>query len=320
MVEKDIKWKDYLKDPFRYADFINAFGFDGEQIVSAADITFCDTANTDGTSRDLCGDISLGFQSVIIGVENQENMDYSYPVREMGYTYKTYDDQVKVIKAFNRNNPQALDDREYLYKFKRTDKLIPTITYLLYAGEDDWDGPTKLSDMLDIDGLPEKLRKALQDYEVQLIDIHKLTEEDINKLKTDLQYVFDLIRVSKDAKKFQEVVQNNPEYYDRMPEDAYNLISAYTSFGKVLKIEIVEGEVKMCKAIDDLIEQKLEEGKMEGAQEMRTAITNTLSLLGKISENLQATINNQTSFSVLIKWLQIATRAESIEQFEKNIV
>ncbi|MCQ2550386.1 MAG: hypothetical protein MJ134_10160 [Lachnospiraceae bacterium] len=121
-----------------------------------------------------------------------------------------------------------------------------------------------------------------------------------------------------------------------MPVDAYNLVSTYTSFGKALKTEIVEGEAKMCKAIDDLIEITLAEGEAKGKikgkiegkieesnkniAEMRTAITNTLSLLGKISEKLQETINKQTSFSVLIKWLQIATRAESIEQFEKNII
>ncbi|MCQ2548516.1 MAG: Rpn family recombination-promoting nuclease/putative transposase, partial [Lachnospiraceae bacterium] len=213
-------------------------------------------------------------------------------------------------------------------KFKRTDKLIPTITYLLYAGEDDWDGPTKLSDMLDMKHLPQSIKRAIQDYKIQLIDIHKLNEEDISKLKTDLHYVFDLIRVSKDAKKFEEVVKNNPEYYDHMPVDAYNLVSAYTSFGKAFKTETTKGAAKMCKAIDDLIEMKLAEGKIEGKieeskeknDEMRSAITDSLSLLGKISEKLQETINNQTSFSVLIKWLKIAARAESIEQFEKNIV
>lgn len=79
----------------------------------------------------------------------------------------------------------------------------------------------------------------------------------------------------------------------------------------------------MCKAIDDLIKIKLAEGKLEDSNEknaeIRTAITNTLSLLGKISEKLQETINNQASFSILLQWLQIAARAESIEQFEKNI-
>ena len=40
---KDGSWKEFFADPFRYADAINGFGCDGEQIIRAQDLQEIDT-------------------------------------------------------------------------------------------------------------------------------------------------------------------------------------------------------------------------------------------------------------------------------------
>ncbi|MCQ2549370.1 MAG: Rpn family recombination-promoting nuclease/putative transposase [Lachnospiraceae bacterium] len=262
-MKKDLTWKDYLADNARYADFINAFAYEGKEIVHADDIMECDTANADGTNRDLLRKIALGFQCAIFGIEHQENLDYAYPVREMGYTYNTYNKQVKNIKAHNKKYPKILSSRERLYKFRKDDRLFPTITYLLYAGEEEWDGPTSLKDMLILDHLPKALQEAVQNYKIQLIDIHKLTEEEVNRLRTDLRHIFNLIRLSKDDIGFEKEIINNQDYYTKMPEDAYNLASHYTKLNASIKIKTDEGGIDVCQAIEKMKIKEQEKTTLE---------------------------------------------------------
>lgn len=313
-MKKDLTWKDYLADNARYADFINAFAYEGKEIVHADDIMECDTANADGTNRDLLRKIALGFQCAIFGIEHQENLDYAYPVREMGYTYNTYNKQVKNIKANNKKYPKILSSKERLYKFRKDDRLFPTITYLLYAGEEEWDGPTSLKDMLILDHLPKALQEAVQNYKIQLIDIHKLTEEEVNRLRTDLKRIFSLIRVSKDNDLIENEILNNRDYYSSMPEDAYSLVSHYTKLDTNIKIE-KNGGIDMCQGIEKM---KLKE-KEKANDEIRFGIMDTLSVLGDISDALKEKIQTQTSSSILVQWLRIAARATSIQEFEEKL-
>ena len=42
-LKKDVSWKRFFEDPSRYADAINGFGCNGEQIIKAEDIHDADT-------------------------------------------------------------------------------------------------------------------------------------------------------------------------------------------------------------------------------------------------------------------------------------
>ena len=42
-MKKDGSWKDYFEDPARFADAINGFGCNGEQVVKGEDIQEVDT-------------------------------------------------------------------------------------------------------------------------------------------------------------------------------------------------------------------------------------------------------------------------------------
>ena len=46
--------------------------------------------------------------------------------------------------------------------------FLPVVTLVLYYGEEDWDGPMCLHDMLDI---PEEIKKYINDYRLNIIQI-----------------------------------------------------------------------------------------------------------------------------------------------------
>ena len=54
--------------------------------------------------------------------------------------------------------------------FKRQNRLHPIVTICIYYGEDEWDGPRSLIDMLDI---PEEFESLISDYKFNLIELRK---------------------------------------------------------------------------------------------------------------------------------------------------
>lgn len=158
-------------------------------------------------------------------------------------------------------------ESEYLYGFRKESRLYPVVTFILYSGEEEWDGPKSLYEMLDFTGIPAGLKKMIPDYKVNVIDIRKL--EDTSVFKTDVRQVFDFIRCAKDKKAFQELVEND-DYYRNMEEDAFDVVSRYTNTAKLIETKEYyrkEGRVDMCKAIMDWLEESREEGREEGRQQ-----------------------------------------------------
>lgn len=95
---KDIEWKEYLSDDERYADIINGIGCGGKQIITGADLYELDTqsgflsgprfiekrmlrkGNRKIKIRDMLRRVAFGVNFAIIGIENQEGIDYSMPL------------------------------------------------------------------------------------------------------------------------------------------------------------------------------------------------------------------------------------------------
>ena len=219
-MDKDTVWKKYFSDNRRYADIINGIGCRGKQLVKAADL--CDADNRSGKKkdRDLLRKTAFGMNFALIGVENQETIDYSLPLRTMIYDTEEYEKQAAKIRKKVREEEKNLSAGEYLYGFKKDSKLKPVITFVLYSGTEDWDGSCSLHEMIDFTDIPEYLKEMTPDYKINVIDIRKL--ENTGCFKTDVRQVFDFIRCSEDDVALSALVKNNP-YYQSMEEDAFDL-------------------------------------------------------------------------------------------------
>ena len=212
---------------------------------------------------------------VILGVENQMEVHYAMPVRNMVYDALQYDKQVAMIAAANRRNKRFFsgtmrNNGEFLSGFLRTDKILPVITLTLYFGTEPWDGPLSLREMYDIND--SKLLDFVPDYRVQLIQPMTLSEDDFEKFHTSLREVLQTIKYSVDAQKLTEYIVQN-ERMHHLELSAANVINTVAGIG--LEIRQDRGKVDMCKAIEDLKAESREEGRAETIGQTVTTVSYT---------------------------------------------
>lgn len=307
---QDTVWKEYLSNNARYADIINGIACGGRQLITKDNLQEtdtqtssigspkatskfkADTARRGGKIRDTIRKAAFGVNFAIIGIENQETIDYSMPLRNMLYDASEYEKQAARIRKAVRKNSKGLSAGEYLYGFKKDSKLYPTVTFILYAGIKEWDGPNSLHEMLDFTDIPEELRELIQDYKIKLIEIRKL--QDTSVFRTDVRQVFDFIRFSENKQELMKLVETDA-YYKNMDEDAYNVVAHYANADKLIAIKDYHrkenGQMNMCTALREMIEDGREEGRIEGI-EGAISICRALNLSDEIiSSKIQETFN-----------------------------
>lgn len=288
-MEVDVSWKEFFQDDARYADVINALGCGGRQVVTKEDLQEADTQTILGRVqkwpkvgrsrssngkykyrlklRDMVRKVAFGVNFVIVGIENQELINYAAPLSCMVYDAGEYEKQLGQVRKLIRKNAKGLTAGEYLYGFGKKNRLFPVVTFVLYAGAENWDGPTNLCGMLDFTGLPEELKNMVSDYSINLVEIRKL--KDTSVFKTDVRQVFDFIRYSEDKEALKALVQNE-EAYQNMEEDAYEVAAKYMNvkelFSKKEKYRGKDGKVNMCKAMQDWSDELLALGRKEGLE------------------------------------------------------
>lgn len=273
-MQRDVSWNVFFEDDARFADFINACGCNGEATILPEDLREEDTKNICAQSedsirtttyRDMIRKVACGVNFIIVGIEHQEAVNYGMPLTVMGYELGSYNKQKRHIARRNRQNRKTLKKGEFLYGLKKEDKLYPVITFVLYTGED-WDGAVNLKGILDFSNIPEKLKKLVQDYSINLINIRKW--DDTSVFRTDLKQVFDFIRYAENKDELKNLVAKD-ENFANLREDTYDVIEKY---GKVKglnkeKYKGEDGKIDMCKAMDDWAKEEREIGRESGLKE-----------------------------------------------------
>lgn len=283
-MEKDMMWKRFFPDNERYADLINGMGCRGKQIVHRDDLEELDTqtgiwrnlrlvrerksvrfSHRTGI-RDMLRKVAFGINFAVIGVENQEEIDYRMPRRIMSYDSGEYERQAARIRKEVRRNHFGLKSGEYLYGFRKDSRLYPEITFVLYSGSEDWDGPGSLWDIINFEDIPLDLRRMVNNYSIHLIEIRKLKNTDV--FQTDIRQVFDFIRYSHDAEKLEALVKND-SYYREMEEDAFDVVVTYMKAEELIQVKDYrrkDGKVDICEALTTLIKEGEVRGKAEGEE------------------------------------------------------
>ena len=297
-MEVDVSWKEYFRDDARYVDIINGIGCGGQQLVKPEDLQEADTQTLFGRLyrvlgkggriyvRDMVRKVAFGVNFAIIGIENQELVDYAMPLRCMVYDAGEYEKQASRIRRKLRKQ-KGLRAEEYLCGFCKDSRLYPAITFVLYGGKEKWDGPEKLSEMLDLTGVPEALRKFVSDYPVHIIEIRNF--ENTGVFQTDVKQVFDFIRCAGDKASLFKLVQND-ENFRCMEEDAYEVVTNYVKADELIQVKDEyrreDGKVDMCQALKDLIEDGRIEGRAEGHSTAIKSIVIKMVNKGKSDEEI----------------------------------
>lgn len=279
MSKKDTVTKTFMRENTVFADAFNYLIFNGKKVIQPEQLQELDTTelvqliakgkNNKNESVQKYRDIlkaaviieDENADYLLLGIENQTEIHYAMPVRNMIYDALQYGNQVAAIAAQNVKEKKAPTRAEFLSGFYKADKLRPVITLVLHFGADPWDGATSLHEMM---YFPlEEMRTFIQDYKIHLIDPAALKPDELEKFSTSLREVLGCIKYSKDKEKLSSFIRNNTRMM--LEINAARVIQAITNITLDLSEEVEE--VDMCKAIDDMMQDSREEGKAEGRTE-----------------------------------------------------
>lgn len=183
---------------------------------------------------------AYGSQAVcaIIGIENQAEIHSAMVLRSFIYDAYSYDEQLNTIRKRHREN-KDLKGAEYIAGFSSKDRIIPVITVCVYYGDEPWEAPTRLHELMDFNYFSE----------------------------TDLQYLFGILQHSHDRKEMEAYIQSNQNELQNIDEDIYNAIAVMTNTDilndVICKSRKGEGGIDMCKAFEEMIAEGMEKGRIE---------------------------------------------------------
>ena len=217
MGNKDAATALYMKDKHVFADAFNFCLFKGKQVIdpnSLQEVGERDIAlpyGSDGVKQSVervrdvvkvvMTDDKVAY--LLLGIENQSNVHYAMPVRNMLYDAMRYvgqmsesDSSHKKLGAYKGANPD-----EYLSKFKKEDRLLPVITLVVYFGSKPWDGPTTLHEMFrEID---PNIKKLIPDYKLNLIAPYAIDDTEFALFNSSLKEVWRLLSMRTHQKRYQ---------------------------------------------------------------------------------------------------------------------
>ena len=231
------------------------------------EVTVTGLSKTPEIVRDVVNEVRVRATVVMTAIENQSAVHYAMPVRVMAGDSGFYYEQWKKT-AQEHKEKNDLRKEEYLSGFAKADKLIPSITIVLYFGEEEWDGPRTLKEMMVQDEFPPEIWEFVSDYRMYLMEVRKW--EDLENFQTDIRYVFGYLQHTSNKEELEKYLNENREAFEHMREDAYDFM-IQMSHSKELeamkaKYQNPKGEVNMCKAIQEMIESGRKEGEKAGEE------------------------------------------------------
>ena len=273
--------------------------YDGEQKIKGTELSELNAAELgvlpgDGTKavvqkyRDLFQQCIIkedGRQTyILLGLENQSEIHYAMPVRNMIYDALNYGRQVQQIAKQHRKE-KDVKGAEFLSGMKKTDKLMPVITLTLYWGAGHWDGPRSLHEMLEAEG---HILDFVGDYKLNLVAPGDV--KDFSKFQTELGLALEFIASSEDKEALEKLEKD--KRYASVSAETVHLLNACTG-GKIGNDEKGEKDdmVNMCKGFIELREMHKMEGKVEAYADTGMALDAIAAKLGisleKVEEILQ---------------------------------
>ena len=277
---------DYLSQPEVFASLFNGFVFGGKQIVKPEILREVDGRLrfllTDGTAkgrkdtyevikreRDIVREVTLDGNRIhlaVLGVEQQSEIDYSMALRTLVYDTLEYLKQARMIEQEHKRK-KDVRGREFLSHFKKEDILIPTITIVFYTGKEKWDAARDLTGLFGDISHVEEMLPFMVSSPLNLISVYEV--EDTLKYQGSLKTIFELLRYVDDGTAMLEFIQKNKNTYSKLDEATGRILSLLIDMDFPDNKEEGErdGDVDMCKALEEIKKMSEDKGKEEGKAE-----------------------------------------------------
>jgi hypothetical protein len=205
VIKPDIAFKNFWTNPHRFADLFNQALFNGKAVIDPNGLSDHDITESSlladkdlmkftsiSSERDVIKHYTDGTEFILLGIENQMKVHYAMPVRIMMYRSLRYANQCKAIENRHRAENDLSTGDEFLSGFTKDDKLTPVITLVLYYGEKEWDGPLKLTDMMDV---PPLFKDFVNDESIFVLPVRQagtveFQDKDNNDFFTTLAEIY----------------------------------------------------------------------------------------------------------------------------------
>lgn len=305
MGNADIVTKQYLRKNDIVADICNFRIYGGKQVILPEQLIEQDSVllgvpedekrgKTVKRERDIfqrCSFMTDGKASyVLVGIENQKEIHYAFPVRTMLYDALNYAEQVNETAKEHKQKRDWKGKKagEFLSGFYKEDKLIPVVTIVVYFGAEKWDAPTNLKEMMMI---PDKeFLPFINDYPMHMIIPEELSEEELNQFHSSLREVLTLIKYSQDKERLDDILHSDSRYSE-LERDAALVIKQCLNVD--LQIEEKEDKVNMCIAWEEMKKDQRMAGRKEGIR----AMIETCQELGQTREETISRVITKCSMS-----------------------
>lgn len=272
---KDLSSKNLLSCPDVFADIGNVNLFDGERIIHPEEL---EKLPTETIYRDNYGRLRHHYldtrmkakdhgTDIIVCMENQSGVSNIMPVRDMGYLYSGYSEQIRDI----RKNDEKKGVHHIVEEIGKGQRLTPVISMILYYGKEKWTEPDRLSDMLEMpDSGKTKLRELIADHKIRVVHLAGQDEKTRAKYKSDFRHIVDYLACAEDKEKCRRFMQDGGRIICH-PEEYLDMMEVLTSdkrFEKikesVLKKRTTEKEeVTMFSIAEELENQGIEKKSRE---------------------------------------------------------
>lgn len=287
----DVAAGDYLADTAVFADAFNFFLYNGERIIREEYLSEINPAGLHMAESQTASRGKRAFRDILkawnckrddssaymlLGIENQAKVHYAMPVRTGLYDFLQYDAQIKNAAQKIRNklraqdyNPEeekeglnALTSAEYISGFRKTDRLLPVITLVIYLSPEKWDARTSLHELFRSD-IDASLLQYIPDYRINLIEPARMKETDFAKFRADFGKVLRYISCSDSIEKLEYLSRD--EAFRSLDKRSAEFLNVVT--GSKLHLTEEGGKVDVCKGIDDMRKAERLQGRKEGRRE-----------------------------------------------------
>lgn len=304
--KKDIAEKLYTENNRIFADIVNYMVYDGAEIVHPADLMELGSEelmlkgeDKQQRYRDVMKKAVIRQDKdaiyMLVSLENQSEVHYAMPVRNMLNDAMRYMRQVEQIRRERfqqgRQGNQMQEytpiegqiHAEFLSGMTEQDKLLPIITIVILFQDQTWNGPKSIHEMLNT--TDPAVLKYVQDYKIHVIAPADMTEDELRKFQSSMREVLNFIKYSKDKRKLAQIMQADAERFKHMEREAVQLLNLVT--GAEMEMDEEEEVVNMCKAIQDMRKEERELGQQESKRQIMQSMLAHGYTLDEVMEVIQ---------------------------------
>ena len=281
---RDLTEKNLVEAPEVFADISNVNLYDGEQVIQPEDLELLPQEmhykDSEGKPAKVMADVRMRWRkngSVIamIQIENQSEINNVMPIRDLGYIFNNYNEQIKEHQRENERNGK----RFYARELGEDERLQPVITFVLYYGKEEWKRPLSILDMLDLDDEEKReLEPFLLNHKIYLISLSRLDEKEVEKYKSDFWHVIKFLTLHGHGKTRKYLEEESGKRTVKHPEEVSDVLYALSKDKRFLETDLTpkRKEESQMGPISDVLDEieaiGFEKGVEQGIESGSTRI------------------------------------------------